>query len=113
MCREAAQYEVLPVVLCAANAYQKKYYLNPDFNGLPQAVKDELQILCVLHTEDVGGILTLGFDEDGNLKIQVTYSEGDAFFDEIGSRLKVRQMQKDKEELFTSLEQYYRIKFLS
>ena len=113
MCREAARYEVLPVVLCAANAYQKKYYLNPDFNGLPQAVKDELQILCVLHTEDVGGILTLGFDEDGDLKIQVTYSEGDAFFDEIGSRLKVRQMQKDKEELFTSLEQYYRIKFLS
>ncbi len=112
MCREAAQYEVLPVVLCAANAYQKKYYLNPDFEGLPKAVRDELQILCVLYTEDVGGILTIGFDEDGKLKLQVTYSEGDAFFDEIGSRVKIGKMQKEKEELFSSLEQYYHIKFM-
>lgn len=66
----------------------------------------------MLYTEDVGGILTIGFDEDGKLKLQVTYSEGDAFFDEIGSRVKIGKMQKEKEELFSSLEQYYHIKFM-
>lgn len=109
MCREAARYEVLPTVLCAANAYKQMYYLNPDFERLPDAVKAELQAMCVLYTEDVGGIFTLGFDEDGNLKMQVTYSEGDAFFDEIGSRLKIGQLQRGKEELFTALETYYRV----
>ena len=53
------------VVLCVSNAYQKKFYLNENFNGLPQGIKDELKIMCVLYTEDVGGILTLEFDENG------------------------------------------------
>ena len=56
--------------LCVSNAYQKKYYLNEHFQGLPQAIKDELKIMCVLYTEDVGGILELYFDEDGNLDFQ-------------------------------------------
>ena len=29
-------------------------------------IKDELKIMCVLYTEDVGGILTLEFDSEGN-----------------------------------------------
>ena len=52
------------VVLCVSNAYQKKYYLNENFNGLPQTIRDEHKIMCVLYTEDVGGILELVFDED-------------------------------------------------
>ena len=55
------------VVLCVSNAYQKKYYLNENFNGLPQTIRDELKIMCVLYTEDVGGILELVFDEDGKV----------------------------------------------
>lgn len=109
MCREAARYEVLTDVLCAANSYNEKYYLNPDFDRLPEAVKKELQAMCVLYTADVGGIFTLGFDEEGTLKMQVTYSEGDPFFDEIGSRLKIGQLQREKEELFSALEEYYRV----
>lgn len=61
-----------PVVLCAASSYEQKYYLNEAFSGLPTAVKEELQVMCVLYTADVGGILTLQFDEDGNLQFQVT-----------------------------------------
>ena len=60
-----------PVVLCAASSYEQKYYLNEAFSGLPTAVKEELQVMCVLYTADVGGILTLQFDEDGNLQFQV------------------------------------------
>ena len=43
------------VVLCGSSAYEQKYYLNEDFAGLPQTIKDELKIMCVLFTEDVGG----------------------------------------------------------
>ena len=41
------------MVLCAASAYERKFYLNPEFNSLPEEVKQELQIMCVLFTEDV------------------------------------------------------------
>ena len=57
------------VTLCGSNAYEKKYYLNPDFNGLPEQIKQELQIACVLFTAEVGGILTLEFDEDRKNRI--------------------------------------------
>lgn len=42
------------IVLCGANSYEKRFYLNPDFDALPESVKDELKIMCVLYTEDVG-----------------------------------------------------------
>ena len=100
------------VVLCASNAYNKKFYLNEKFNGLPAAIKEELQIMCVLYTEDVGGVLELVFDEDGNLEFRTSYEEGDFFYDEIGSVLKIKQYQNVKRELLKSLETYYRIVFL-
>lgn len=100
------------VVLCAASAYEEKYYLNQDFRDLPEAVREELQIMCVLYTADVGGILTLQFDERGNLFMHVTSREDDFFFDEIGSVLKIKQLQTEKRELMESLELYYRAVFL-
>lgn len=100
------------MVLCASNAYNKKYYLNEHFAGLPSAIKEELQIMCVLYTEDVGGVLELVFDEDGNLEFRTSYEETDFFYDEIGSVLKIKQYQNVKRELLESLETYYRIVFL-
>ena len=100
------------ITLCASNAYNKKFYLNNNFKGLPEAIKEELQIMCVLYTEDVGGVLELVFDEDGNLEFRTSYEEGDFFYDEIGSVLKIKQYQNVKRELLESLETYYRIVFL-
>ena len=100
------------VVLCASSAYEQKYYLNEDFEQLPQQIKDELKIMCVLFTEDVGGILELEFDEEGNLNLKVTADEGGLLFDEIGSVLKIKQIQQEKVELLESLEMYYRVFFL-
>ena len=53
------------VVLCGSSAYTKKYYLNQEFYSLPEGIKDELKILCVMYTEDIGGVLTLLFDSEG------------------------------------------------
>ena len=62
------------VVLCGSSAYTKKYYLNPDFQKIPQGIQDELKLMCVLYTEDVGGTLTLKFDEDGDLVFETAGS---------------------------------------
>lgn len=101
------------IVLCASSAYEQKYYLNEDFSGLPQTIKDELKIMCVLFTEDVGGILTLSFEEDGTLVFQTEAEEGDLLYDEIGSVLLVKKMQEEKKELLESLELYFKVFFLN
>ena len=88
------------IVLCAASAYEQKFYINPEFDALPESIKEELQIMCVLYTEDVGGILMLVFDEDGNLELKVDHAENDFAFDEIGSVLKIKELQHTKRELF-------------
>ena len=100
------------ITLCASNAYNKKFYLNENFNGLPEAIKEELQIMCVLYTEDVGGVLELVYDEDGSLEFRTSYEESDYFYDEIGSVLKIKQYQNVKRELLEALETYYKIVFL-
>ena len=100
------------MVLCAASSYEQKYYLNPEFESLPEAVKQELQIMCVLYTADVGGVLLLVFDENGNLELKVEHNEGDFSFDEIGSGLKIKELQNTKEELFKSLEMFYKVFYL-
>lgn len=102
------------VVLCGANSYEEKYYLNPDFENLPQHIQDELKIMCVLYVNDVGGILTLIFNEEGNLEFEVVSEEFDPMFDEIGSQLKIKEIQRDekKQELLNQLELYYKVFFL-
>ncbi len=95
-------------VLCASSAYEEKYYFNKLYSGIPSAIQDELKIMCVEFTSDVGGILTLEFEENGDLSISVASDEGDLLYDEIGSGLKIRQMQRTKNELFEALELYYK-----
>ena len=97
------------VVLCGASAYNKKFYLNQNFKGMPQQIKDELKIMCVLFTEDIGGIFELAFDEDGTLEFRTSCDESDLLYDEIGCGLKIRELQRTKEELLRSLEMYYKV----
>lgn len=100
------------IVLCAANSYEQKFYLNSEFDSLPEAIRQELQIMCVLYTEDIGGILMLVFDEEGNLELKVDHEENDFAFDEIGSILKIKELQQTKRELFESLEMYFKVFYL-
>ena len=97
------------VVLCGSNSYEQKYYFNEEFDRLPDYIKDELKIMCVLFTEDIGGVLTLEYSEKGNLEFNVLCDEGDLLFDEIGCGLKIKQLRQDKKELLTALEMYYKV----
>ena len=100
------------IVLCGASSYEQKYYFNQDFKALPEHIKKELQIMCVLFTEDIGGVLTMEFTPEGELDFKVQADDKDYLFDEIGSGLKIRQYQREKKVLLESLELYYRVVFL-
>lgn len=100
------------IVLCGASAYTKKFYLNEDFANLPEQIKADLQILCVLYTEDVGGTFQMFFDEEGTLKFRTESREDDFAYDEIGSVLKIKQIQQTRQELLEALEMYFKVFFL-
>lgn len=102
------QKEEENMILCACSAYEEKFYLNPQFNQLPGAVKEELQIMCVLYTMEIGGILILEFTSGGSLELMVSARENDLAFDEIGSALKIKQIRSEKAEHFEALELFYR-----
>lgn len=97
------------VVLCGANAYEQKYYFNEKFDGIPQSIKDELHIICVLFTEEVGGIFTVVFDEDGTLALETQAAEDDFYYDEVSSGLLVSEIRRKRQELLESLSLYYRV----
>lgn len=97
------------IVLCGANAYEMKYYFNERFKGIPDSVKDELHILCVLFTEDVGGIFTIVFEEDGNVVLETNARDDDIYYDEINSGLMVAEVRRSRQDLFEALNLYYRI----
>lgn len=100
------------LVLCACSAYNEKYYLNPRYSGLPVSIQEELQIMSVTYTAEVGGVITLSFEPEGSLYLSTTAKEGDLSYDEIGAHLLIKKIRQEKEELFEALELYYRTFFL-
>ena len=100
------------VVLCGANAYEKKYYFNETFKAIPDSIKDELHIICVLFTEEVGGIFTIAFEEDGTVVMETNADENDIYYDEVSSGLLVAEIRRQRQEMFESLSLYYRVVIL-
>jgi len=100
------------IVLCGANAYEQKYYFNEKFNKLPQSIKDELHIICVLFTEEVGGLFYIVFEDDGSISLVTNADEDDIYYDEVSSGLLVSEIRRSRQELFESLSIYYRMVIL-
>lgn len=96
-------------VLCGANAYEMKYYYNERFNGIPESIREELHILCVLFTEEVGGVFTIAFEEDGNVVLETNAGDDDIYYDEISSGLMVSEVRRARQELFEALRLYYKV----
>ncbi|MBR1693418.1 MAG: hypothetical protein IJ711_11690 [Lachnospiraceae bacterium] len=96
-------------VICGANAYEKKYYFNKDFDKLPESIQEELHIICVLFTEEVGGVFTISFDEDGEVLLQTEAYEEDLLYDEISSGLLIGEIRRKRQELFESLKLFYKV----
>lgn len=100
------------IILSMSSAYDKKFYLNDEFDELPQIIKDQIKIISVLYTEDVGGILTMKFDEEGNLLLESTADEEDLLYDEIGAHLKIKRLMSEERELLESLETFFKVFYL-
>ena len=79
---------------------------------ISQQIKDELKIMCVLFTEEVGGIITLVFDEDGNLLFKTQADEDDLLYDDIACGMLIKKLRYEKRELLESLEMFYKVFFL-
>ncbi len=97
------------VVLCGANAYERKYYFNEAFKGIPQSIQEELHIICVLFTEEVGGVFTIVFEPDGSVSLETNADDDDIYYDEISSGLLVSEIRRKRRELLESLSLYYRV----
>jgi len=97
------------IVLCGASAYEQKYYFNEQFNAIPDAIKEELHIICVLFTEEVGGVFTIVFEEDASVSLETDAYEEDILYDEISSGLLVHEIRMQRKELLESLSLYYRV----
>ena len=96
------------IVICGANAYEQKYYFNDLFKALPESIKEDLHIICVLFTEEIGGIFTIAFEPDGRVELLTDAAEEDYLYDEIGSGLLIGEIRRSRQELFESLELYYK-----
>ena len=98
------------VVLCVSNSYEKKYYFNEEqFKMIPDSIKQELHVICVLFTEEVGGVFTIAFEEDGNVVMETNADDDDIYYDEISSGLLISEIRRNRQELFESLSLYYRV----
>ncbi len=97
------------IVLCGANAYDQKYYFNEQFKGIPESIQKELNIICVLFTEAVGGIFTIEFEQDGSVSMRTEYADDDFLYDEVSSGLLVGEIRRKRQDLFESLSLYYRV----
>ncbi len=101
------------MVLCAASSYNQKYYFNPQFDKLPDVVKDELKILAVTTADKLGGILTIGFYEDSALYFESSAEEQDYLYDEIGVPLEIDRIKREKQEWIHTLQLFYTSFFLN
>ena len=79
------------------------------FKMIPESIKEELHIICVLFTEEVGGVFTIAFEEDGNVVMETNADDDDIYYDEVSSGLLIAEIRRSRQELFESLSLYYRV----
>ena len=96
------------IVLCGANAYEQKYYFNPLFRKIPESIREELRIICVLFTQEAGGVFTIEFEDDGEIFLRTECDEEDITWDSVSAGLLSGEIRRKREELFQAISLYYR-----
>ena len=64
------------IVLCGARRYNQKFYINENFKNLPDEIKNQLKVMCVLFVQISEESFSLFFDEEGNLEFRTACNEG-------------------------------------
>ncbi len=92
-------------ILCAArNTDFRGFAIAPDFQNLPDEIKEKLRVICVDVAENAGGIFIIQFEEDGSIQF-VTENT----VDDIAAGVRISRLQRDYEELWEQLKLFYRI----
>ena len=94
-------------VLAGASREKQKYFFEPAFNEIPQAVKDEIRNICILMAERLGCTFLMSFEETGDLVFEIIKNEGDFDFDDIGAELEIKSLKFEKKELIKALKLWY------
>lgn len=100
------------IILCGANAYEKKYYFNPLFQKIPESIQKELHIICVLFTQEAGGVFTIEFEDDGTVTMETNADADDITYDEVSAGLLIGEVRRQRQDLFEAMQMYYRIYIL-
>ena len=94
-------------VLAGASREKQKYFFEPAFNEIPQAVKDEIRNICILMAARLGCTFLMSFEETGDLVFEIIKNEGDFDFDDIGAELEIKSLKSEKKELIKALKLWY------
>lgn len=90
-----------------ASIYNKTYYYNPEFANLPSPIRTEVQQICTCYAEKLHCIFALKFKENGDVYFECLPEEWDESFDEIGAKLDLDKLARDRQDFFLSLRAYY------
>lgn len=93
-------------IFILASHYKQKYYENPKFQGLPIEIRNEMKELCIRLAEKLKGIVTLAFNHEGEVILNIK-GEEDFSFDEIGAQLELKEVREAKIEQFQMMKLWY------
>lgn len=99
------------IVLAAASYTEQKYFLEKEFESLPESIKEEVRTICVVLAQKLCCTFFMGFAEDGTLYFETIKREDDFDFDDIGAELEIKRLQREQKELLKALELWYAIYF--
>ncbi|HHX63067.1 MAG TPA: hypothetical protein GX707_20505 [Epulopiscium sp.] len=94
-------------IFISASYYKQKYYANPKFEGLPVEIRNEMRDLCIMLAEKLHGVITLGFHLSGDVFFEIEAEEDDFDYDEIGSRLELKDIEEENKERFKTMKLWY------
>ncbi len=94
-------------VIGAASWENQKYFFDPEFNALPDSIKEEIRIICVVMAQRLGCTFLMGFKDEGDVYFEIVKGENAYDFDDIGADLEIKSLTKEKEELIKALKVWY------
>lgn len=98
-------------VLAGANNREQKFFLEEEFQFLPEAIKEDVKKICVYLAEKLNCTFLMGFEENGDLYFETVKHADDCDFDDIGAELEIKRLQREEKELLRAMELWYVIFF--
>lgn len=96
-------------VIAGASVYNEKYFISSEYSRVPEEVLKELKDICILYAQKLHCIFTVNFNEDGEIYFETRAEEWDYHFDEIGAKLDIDKLMREKRTLINALNLWYRV----